>query len=43
METSLEYLPSGKKQDILAITETIKEVIKPEKIVLFGVVPLANG
>lgn len=36
MKTSLEHLPSGKKQEILAITETIKEVIKPEKIVLFG-------
>jgi len=36
MKTSLDYLPVNKQQDIQAITEIIKEVTKPEKIILFG-------
>ena len=36
MKTSLDHLPADKQQEILAITEIIKEVAKPEKVILFG-------
>ncbi|MCD9015249.1 HEPN domain-containing protein [Parachryseolinea silvisoli] len=36
MKTSLDHLPEGKKQEILAIAEIIKEAFNPEKIILFG-------
>jgi uncharacterized protein len=36
MKTSLSYLPQDKQDQILQITEVIKEVINPEKIILFG-------
>lgn len=36
MKTSLSHLPESKKDQILDITEIIKEVASPEKIILFG-------
>lgn len=36
MKTSLSHLPQQNQTEILQITEVIKEVIKPEKIILFG-------
>ena len=36
MKTSLTHLPEYKQQQILQITEIIKEVVAPEKIILFG-------
>ena len=36
MKTSLSHLPAYKQQQILQITEIIKEVVAPEKIILFG-------
>ncbi|MBT1689421.1 HEPN domain-containing protein [Dawidia soli] len=36
MKTTLNHLPADKQQEILAITDIIKEVAKPEKILLFG-------
>lgn len=36
MKTSLEHLPAGKQQEIGEIVEIIKEIAKPEKIILFG-------
>ncbi|MDP1763935.1 MAG: HEPN domain-containing protein [Sediminibacterium sp.] len=36
MKTSLNYLPQGKREQILEIVSIIKEVVAPEKIILFG-------
>lgn len=36
MKTSLNHLPQGKRGQILEIVEIIKEVMAPEKIILFG-------
>jgi uncharacterized protein len=36
MKTSLTHLPEYKQQQILKITDVIKEVVAPEKIILFG-------
>ncbi|MBT1712383.1 HEPN domain-containing protein [Fulvivirgaceae bacterium PWU5] len=36
MKTSLLHLPLEKQNEILAITEIIKDVVNPEKIILFG-------
>ena len=36
MKTSLSHLPQTKQEQILYIAEIIKEVIAPEKIILFG-------
>ncbi len=36
MKTSLAHLPQNKQDQILQITEIIKEVASPEKIILFG-------
>jgi HEPN domain-containing protein len=36
MKTSLNHLPEYKQQQILQITDIIKEVVIPEKIILFG-------
>ncbi len=36
MKNSLNHLPQGKRGQILEIVEIIKEVMAPEKIVLFG-------
>ncbi len=36
MRTSLEYLPTYKKEQILNIVNIIKEAVSPEKIILFG-------
>jgi HEPN domain-containing protein/predicted nucleotidyltransferase len=36
MKTSLSHLPEHKQQEILKIVEIIKEVARPEKLVLFG-------
>ena len=36
MKTSLTHLPVYKQQQILQITDIIKEVVAPEKIILFG-------
>jgi HEPN domain-containing protein/predicted nucleotidyltransferase len=36
MKTSLSYLPQIKQEQILQVVDIIKEVAKPEKIVLFG-------
>src|SRR3569833_759430 len=36
MKTSLNHLPEHKQQQILQITDIIKEVVIPEKIILFG-------
>jgi predicted nucleotidyltransferase len=36
MKSSLSHLPQIKQEQILQITEIIKEVAKPEKIILFG-------
>ncbi|HMJ48244.1 MAG TPA: HEPN domain-containing protein [Ferruginibacter sp.] len=36
MKTSLSYLPQLKQDQILQVVEIIKEVAKPEKIILFG-------
>jgi len=36
MKTSLSHLPENKQHEILRITEIIKEVVQPEKIILFG-------
>jgi uncharacterized protein len=36
MNTSLDHLPEEKKHEILGITKIIKEVLNPEKIILFG-------
>jgi HEPN domain-containing protein/predicted nucleotidyltransferase len=36
MKTSLSHLPNYKQQQILQIVEIIREVVAPEKIILFG-------
>ena len=36
MKTSLNHLPPGKREQILEIVSIIKEVVAPEKIILFG-------
>ena len=36
MHTSLDHIPEGKQQQILAVAEVIKEVAQPHKIILFG-------
>lgn len=36
MKTSLTHLPQNKQEQILQITEIIKEVAAPEKVILFG-------
>lgn len=36
MKTSLNHLPPGKRNQILRITEIIREVLAPEMIILFG-------
>lgn len=36
MKTSIEHLPAGKQEQIQAITEIVKDVVGPEKIILFG-------
>lgn len=36
MKTSLNFLPKEKRQQILDIVVIIKEVVAPEKIILFG-------
>lgn len=36
MKTSLSHLPENKQHEIQRITEIIKEVVNPEKIILFG-------
>jgi HEPN domain-containing protein/predicted nucleotidyltransferase len=36
MKSSLSHLPEIKQQQIFQITEIIKEVAKPEKVILFG-------
>lgn len=36
MKTSLSHLPEDKQQEILRIVDIIKEVAKPERIILFG-------
>lgn len=36
MKTSLEYLPTSKREQILEIVDIIKDVVNPEKIILFG-------
>lgn len=36
MKTSLNFLPRAKRQQILDIVAIIKEVVAPEKIILFG-------
>ncbi|HEV7330434.1 MAG TPA: HEPN domain-containing protein [Flavisolibacter sp.] len=36
MKTSLSHLPDYKQQQILQITEIIRDVVAPEKIILFG-------
>jgi len=36
MKSSLNHLPKVNKEQILQIVEIIKEVIVPEKIILFG-------
>ncbi len=36
MKTSLSHLPENKQHEILRITEIIREVVQPEKIILFG-------
>ena len=36
MKSSIEYLPPEKQQEILLVIQIIKEVVKPEMIILFG-------
>ncbi|WP_160143777.1 HEPN domain-containing protein [Chryseolinea soli] len=36
MKTSLSHLPPNKQQEISRIVEIIREVVQPEKIILFG-------
>jgi uncharacterized protein len=36
MKTDLNHLPPNKQEEILAITQIIKDVVAPEKIILFG-------
>ena len=36
MKTSLNHLPQTKRDQILEIVDIIKEVVAPEKIILFG-------
>ena len=36
MKTSLSYLPPLKQEQILKVVDIIKEIAKPEKIILFG-------
>lgn len=36
MRTSLNHLPQSKRNQILEIVDIIKEVVAPEKIILFG-------
>lgn len=36
MKSSLSHLPAGKQDEILRITEIIREVVNPEMIILFG-------
>jgi len=36
MKTDLNHLPPAKQEEILAITEIVKSVVAPEKIILFG-------
>jgi predicted nucleotidyltransferase/HEPN domain-containing protein len=36
MKANLSHLPLAKQEEILAITEIIKSVVAPEKIILFG-------
>ena len=36
MKTSLSHLPQIKQEQILQIVDIIKEVVAPEKIILFG-------
>jgi uncharacterized protein len=36
MKTDLHHLPANKQEEILAITEIIKGVVAPEKVILFG-------
>ena len=36
MKTSLLYLPPLKQEQILKVVDIIKEITKPEKIILFG-------
>ena len=36
MKTSLSYLPKIKQDQILQVVDIIKEVVNPEKIILFG-------
>lgn len=36
MKTSLSHLPENKQHEIQRIAEIIREVVNPEKIVLFG-------
>lgn len=36
MKTSLNHLPQSKRNQILEIVDIIKEVVSPEKIILFG-------
>lgn len=36
MKTSLSYLPPLKQEQILRVVDIIKEIAKPEKIILFG-------
>lgn len=36
MKSSLEHLPPNKQDEILRISEIITEVVKPEKVILFG-------
>ena len=36
MKTSLNHLPVSKRNQILEIVDIIKEVVSPEKIILFG-------
>lgn len=36
MKTSLSHLPENKQHEILRIAEIIREIVNPEKIILFG-------
>ncbi len=36
MKTSINHLPESKRNQILEIVDIIKEVVSPEKIILFG-------
>jgi uncharacterized protein len=42
MKTTLTHLPEYKQQEILKITDIIKEVVAPEKIILFGSYAMGN-